>query len=375
MSDRVAPCEGILKELVAIPSVTGSEGLIKDYLVHKFRELGFDTRIQLVDSDRYNVVGVLGEGPIRLMLCTHQDVIPSLDETKWTSPPFAPEVRDGRIYGRGATDAKGSLAAMMDAMARLKHLKLNGAVAIAAVVEEETGRSIGALKLLTEYQPEMAIIGEPTRLRLAIAHKGALRPAITVHGMAAHASSPGMGINAIATMGKLLLVLNSYAYRVSKNKDPLLGRSSSEATMIHGGERINVIPEQCTVCIDRRLVANERIEDAYRDLQAVIRRFSLKHRTRVDVELVSSYPPSSTGESELIVRLTTSVLSGLGMKTEAVGFPAGCDMWAFRARDIPTVVIGPGSIQQAHVVDEYIEIDELHKAADVYERLILKATE
>ncbi|WP_424358303.1 M20 family metallopeptidase [Methanocella sp. MCL-LM] len=375
MSENVAPCEDFLKELVAIPSVTGSEGLIKEHLIDKFSRLGFDTKVQHVDGDRYNVVGSLGEGPIKLMLCTHEDVIPSLDENKWTTPPFEPSARDGRIYGRGATDAKGSLAAMMEAMVRLKGKKFDGSVAIAAVVEEETGRSIGARKLLTEYRPEMAIIGEPTDLRVAVAHKGALRPAITVHGMAAHASSPGRGINAIAAMGKLLVTLNSYAYRVSKNKDPLLGRSSSEATMIRGGERINVIPEQCTVCIDRRLVSNETIDDAYHDLQMVVKRFSRKHRVPAEIELLSSYPPSSTPVSEPIVKMSSSVLSDLSLNPEPNGFPAGCDMWAFRAQNIPTAVIGPGSIQQAHVIDEYIEIAELRKAVDVYERLLLKASE
>jgi acetylornithine deacetylase/succinyl-diaminopimelate desuccinylase family protein len=374
MSDNGAPCEDFLRELVSIPSVTGSEGLIKEYLENKFASLGLEVRLQHVDGDRYNVIGTLGEGPVKLMLCTHQDVIPSLDETKWTTPPFAPDVREGRLYGRGATDAKGSLAAMMEAVARLKGVKLNGSVAIAAVVEEETGRSIGARKLLTEYSPEMTVIGEPTSLRVAIAHKGALRPAITVHGTAAHASSPGRGVNAISVMGKLLVTLNSYAYRISKNRDPLLGRSSSEATMIRGGERINVIPEQCTVCIDRRLVSNETIDDAYHDLEMVVRRFSRRHRARVDVELFSSYPPSSVSEAEPVVKLASSALSGLGLDPQPVGFPAGCDMWAFRAKNIPTVVIGPGSIQQAHVIDEYIELTELHKAADVYEQLLLKAT-
>ena len=363
-----------MRELIAIPSVTGSEGLIRDYLESKFVALGLKTEVQHVDGDRYNVIGILGEGPVRLMLCTHQDVIPSLDENKWMTPPFAPDYRDGRIYGRGATDAKGSLAAMMEAISRLKDRKLgSGAVAIAAVVEEETGRSIGARRLMTEYTAEMAIIGEPTGLRMAIAHKGALRPAITVHGEAAHASNPERGVNAIAAMGKLLITLNSYAYRVSKNKDLLLGRSSSEATMIHGGERINVVPERCTVCIDRRLVLNENVDEAFRDLQQVIRRFSIRNRAKVDIELVSSYPPSSTGEGEPVVKMASAILMDMGLNPVPMGFPAGCDMWAFRARGLPTVVIGPGSIEQAHVVDEYIDVNELRRAADVYERLLLKA--
>lgn len=372
MSDYAATADAILEELIAIPSVTGSEGLMKNYLEQKFRSLGFETEAQHVDRDRYNIVGRTGEGPIRLMLCTHQDVIPPLDDNKWNSPPFSPSLRDGRIYGRGATDAKGSMAAMMAAMARTRG-KIKGSVAIAAVVEEETGKSIGARKLFDIYAPEMAVIGEPTGLRVAIAHKGALRPAFTIHGVAAHASSPRSGTNAITLAGKLVNALESYSYRISRNKDPLLGRPSSEITVINGGERINVIPERCTVCIDRRLVSSETIEGAYDDLKRMVERLARKYRMKIDIDLLSAYPPSRTDESEAIVQLSSAVLREMHIPEAPVGFPAGCDMWAFRARNVPTVVIGPGSIDQAHVTDEYLDLDQLHRAVDLYERLILKA--
>jgi acetylornithine deacetylase/succinyl-diaminopimelate desuccinylase-like protein len=248
-------------------------------------------------------------------------------------------------------------------------------VAVAAVVEEETGKSVGARKLLERFAPEMAVIGEPTGLRVAIAHKGALRPAITIHGLAAHASSPRRGINAIALAGKLVNALESYSYRISRNKDPLLGRPSSEVTVIHGGDRINVIPEQCTVCIDRRLVSSETVEGAFEDLRRLVRRLAKKYRMKIDVDLLAAYPPSKTDQSEAIVQLSRAALKETGLPAEPVGFPAGCDMWAFRARGIPAVVIGPGSIGQAHVIDEYLELDQLRKAVEVYGRLIRLALE
>jgi acetylornithine deacetylase/succinyl-diaminopimelate desuccinylase family protein len=374
MSDYAAAAEAILGELIAIPSVTGSEGLMRGYLERKFRELGFETEEQHVDGDRYNIIGRIGEGPVRLMLCTHQDVIPPLDESKWRSPPFAPDVREGRIYGRGSTDAKGSLAAMMAALAGATGVS-GGSVAVAAVVEEETGKSVGARKLLERYAPEMAVIGEPTGLRVAIAHKGALRPAITIHGLAAHASSPRRGINAIALAGKLVNALESYSYRISRIKDPLLGRPSSEVTVIQGGDRINVIPERCTVCIDRRLVSSETVEGAFEDLRRLVSRLAKKYRMKIDVDLLSAYPPSATDPSEAVVRLSRAALKETGLPAAPVGFPAGCDMWAFRARGIPTVVLGPGSIGQAHVIDEYLELDQLKMAVDVYGRLIRRALE
>jgi acetylornithine deacetylase/succinyl-diaminopimelate desuccinylase-like protein len=263
------------------------------------------------------------------------------------------------------------MAAMMEAMSRVKG-RVKGCVAIAAVVEEETGRSTGARKLLETYAPAAAVIGEPTSLRVAIAHKGAIRPIITVHGEAAHASRPAHGTNAISTAIKLIKAIESYGYRIGQKTDPLLGRSSSEVTMIYGGERINVVPESCTFFIDRRMVSSESIESAYNDLRRLVSRFSKRHGAEVDLDLLSAYPPSSTDAGEAIVRMASEVLGESGIDPEPVGFPAGCDMWAFRAKRIPTVIIGPGSIEQAHVVDEYLDLDQLRKAADIYERLLLK---
>jgi acetylornithine deacetylase/succinyl-diaminopimelate desuccinylase family protein len=371
MSATRISAEGILQDLIAFPSVTGSETPLAAYLERKFGELGLAVEMQAVDSDRYNVIGKVGAGPIGLMLCTHQDVIPALDVTGWETPPFTPSVRHGRIYGRGATDAKGSLAAMMEAMARVKG-RINGCAAIAAVVEEETGRSTGARKLLEAYAPAAAVIGEPTGLRVAIAHKGAIRPIITVYGEAAHASRPAQGTNAITLAIRLIKNIESYGRRVGQNTDRLLGRSSSEVTMIYGGERINVVPESCTFFIDRRLVSGESIESAYDDLRRLVGRFSKRHKAEVDIDLLSAYPPSSTGTDEAIVGLASAALGESGIDPEPAGFPAGCDMWAFRAKRIPTVVLGPGSIEQAHVVDEFIETEQLKKAVDVYERLLLK---
>jgi acetylornithine deacetylase/succinyl-diaminopimelate desuccinylase family protein len=365
------PAEDILQDLIAIPSVTGSETPVAVYLERKFRELGLAVEMQAVDSDRYNVIGKVGTGPIGLMLCTHQDVIPALDVSGWETPPFTPSVRDGRIYGRGATDAKGSMAAMMEAMARVKG-RIKGCAAIAAVVEEETGRSTGARKLLEAYTPAATVIGEPTGLRVAIAHKGAIRPIITVYGEAAHASRPAQGTNAISIAVKLIKTIESYGYRLGKHTDPLLGSSSSEVTMIYGGERINVVPESCTFFIDRRLVSGESIESAYDDLRRLVSRFSRRHHAEVGLDLLSAYPPSATDANEAIVQMSSAVLDASGLDPEPAGFPAGCDMWAFRAKHIPTVVIGPGSIEQAHVVDEYLDLGQLRKAVGVYERLLLK---
>jgi len=373
MSAFSTSAEKFLKDMVAIPSATGHEGLMKDYLANAFGEMGLDVELQHVDSDRYNIIGKLGDGPIKLMLCTHTDVIPALDEALWHTPPFEATLKDGRIYGRGATDAKGPLAAAMEAMLRANKIKRSGgSVALAAVVEEETGRSVGARKLLEVYKPRMGVILEPTGLRVAIVHKGALRPVITVHGRAAH-SSASAGVNAVWIAGKALLDLERYRSRVMNTVDPMLGRASLEVTMIRGGERINVIPEKCLIYVDRRLIRGETVEGAYDELTSVVEKIGAETGTRVDIKLLCSYPWSSVDEKERIVALIKKVLAGHGLPSAPAGFPAGCDMWTFRENKIPTAILGPGYIEQAHCVDEYIECEQLKLAADLYEGIIAAA--
>ncbi len=365
-----APAERFLEDMIAIPSVTGREGLMKGYLMKAFGEMGLDVELQRVDGDRFNVIGRLGGGPIRLMLCTHTDVIPAPDESQWHTPPFKAADRDGRIYGRGAADAKGPLAAAMEAMLRAKNFKKReGAVALAAVIEEETGRSVGARRLLEDYRPDMGIILEPTGMRVAIAHKGALRPVITVHGRAAHSSSTG--VNATWSAGEVLRGLEQYRSRVMGVADPVLGRASLEVTMVRCGERINVMPEKCSIYVDRRLTSGETVERAYAELKGVLEGIGVK--ARVDVELLCSYPPSSVGEEERVVALIKKALEGHGLLPAPVGFPAGCDMWTFRKNNIPTAILGPGHIEQAHCVDEYIEREQLRLAAGIYESIITAA--
>ena len=367
--------EKYLRDIIAIPSVTGHEGLIKDHLARTFEEIGLDVELQHVDRDRYNVIGRLGKGPIKLMLCIHTDVIPPLDETLWHSPPFEATVKDGRIYGRGAVDAKGPLAAAMEALLRIKNsgFHLNDSVAIAAVVEEETGRSLGARKLMEKYSPEMGIIMEPTGLRISTAHKGAIRPVITIHGRSAHSSSPEKGVNAINIAAQVLKELELYRGKVMEAADPMLGRSSLEVTMIQGGERINVVPEKCQIYVDRRLIPGETVEGAFNALDEVIKSVGSRTKADISLKLLCSYPTSRTDENERIVTIVKDALERKGLTSTPMGFPAGCDMHAFVAKGIPTVILGPGGIYQAHTIDEYIEKDDLRLGVEVYEDIIKNA--
>jgi len=375
MTDFKTPAEKYLKDLIDIPSVTGHEGLIKDHLAGAFSDMGLDVSLQHVDTDRYNVIGRLGEGPIRLMLCTHMDVIPELDNSLWHSPPFKATVKDDRIYGRGAVDAKGPLAAAMEAMLRLKRQGFKCSVALAVVVEEETGRSVGARKLMEEYSPEHGIIMEPTGLRVSTAHKGAIRAVITVRGKAAHSSMADTGVNAISIAVEALKDMEIYRGKVMSSTDPMLGRSTLEVTMIQGGERINVIPEKCKVFVDRRLILGETIEGSFGELTAVVRNIARRLGADITVEMLCAYPASSVREDSDIARLVKNALNSKDLPSSTMGFLAGCDMWTFSRKGIPTVIIGPGGIYQAHTIDEFIEKEELRLGADLYEDILKRSIE
>jgi acetylornithine deacetylase/succinyl-diaminopimelate desuccinylase-like protein len=177
-------------------------------------------------------------------------------------------------------------------------------------------------------------------------------------------------VNAINIACDVIKNINEHREKVMMNKDPMLGASSLEVTMIRGGERINVTPEKCEIYLDRRLVSNETIEEAYESLQGAIGPVIKKTGARIDTRLLCAYPATSVDLSENIVRLAQRSLEQSGLPSGPVGFPAGCDMWAFRSKNIPTVVLGCGSIAQAHSVDEYVDTGQLNKLAGVYEALI-----
>ena len=155
-----------------------------------------------------------------------------------------------------------------------------------------------------------------------------------------------------------------------KKKDPLLGSSSLEVTMVRGGERINVTPQRCDIYTDRRLVLDETIEGAYDGLQNAVASVSERTGAKIDVKLLCAYPTTRVDPSQEIVRLTQRALEQNGLSSAPIGFPAGCDMWAFSVKGIPTVVLGCGGVAQAHVIDEYVETAPLNQLVDVYEALI-----
>jgi acetylornithine deacetylase/succinyl-diaminopimelate desuccinylase family protein len=381
-----------LADLVAIPSVNPMghpcegdqyyEHRMTDYLEERFERMGLAWQRQSIAPKRDNIIARLdgrvppAEGGAVLLFEVHQDTVPV---DGMTIEPWNPEIRAGRLYGRGSCDVKGGMAAMLSAVSRLAEERPADmpTIVLACTVNEEhgfTGATAlaqmwapGAAASIVPRRPDAAVIAEPTRLQVVIAHKGTVRWRCHVHGRAAHSSQPHMGDNAIYKMSRVLAALESYAREVSPKfpKHPLCGPSTLSVGTIHGGISVNTVPALCTIEIDRRIVPGENGDEAHRQVVDYVSRypgvdFPVDHEKPF---LLSTTLPD-THNGPLAERLSAAVRQSLG-SCEKIGVPFGTDASVIAAAGVPAVVFGPGSIDQAHTADEWISIDQLRQSADV----------
>jgi len=380
----------LLRDLVAIPSVNPMgrevsgpefyEGRMSDYLVRFFQQLGVPyERIEIVPG-RANVIARYDtpDATTTLLLDAHQDTVPV---EGMTIPPFEPTVQDGRVYGRGSCDVKGGMASMLWAFKRLVEERPAGAANVVMSCtcdEEQTSIGIhdltklwtepsGRSKLLTQ-QPDAAIVAEPTLLHVVVAHRGATRFRIRTRGRACHSSNPSLGTNAIYRMARVLAALEEYATVLPSKiaPHPLCGSATLSVGRIYGGTSVNVVPDDCAIEIDRRVVPGESSSEVIAD----IHRF-LKSQLDFDFEFEPPWIEACTLNNDQNAWLANSLLSQVRQvagKREAIGVFYGTHASRIAAKGVPSVVFGPGSIDQAHTKDEWIAIDELEKAAEIYFR-------
>ncbi|HEU4394086.1 MAG TPA: M20/M25/M40 family metallo-hydrolase [Planctomycetota bacterium] len=344
MIDPVA----LLKDLVAAPSVSGSEGPALDRLEAALRGAGLETR----RSGR-NLWTSIGAGKPTLLLNAHIDTVPPTDA--WTRKPFEPEVDDGRLYGLGSGDDKASIAAMAAAVEALAKEGLPGTIVFAATCDEETGGD--GLETLRRELPaaEAAVIGEPTRLEVATAQRGLIRIEACAEGRAAHAARPHQGENAILKAFEDVQRLREMNF---VKTHPLLGRPTVTVTQVQGGVGRNVVPPSCRFTVDVRttpLYDNDWFVP------------ELRRRIRSPIPVLKArMTPVETRADEKIVLAALSATGG----EAPVGFGGVSDM--FHVRDLPCVVLGPGEPEQSHKADESVPLDQVTRAAEVYRDLARK---
>ncbi|WP_392423904.1 M20 family metallopeptidase [Barrientosiimonas humi] len=342
------------------------------------RERDLDVRTETAEADRDNLLArTTGDaGGPALLLLGHTDVVPVGEG--WTRDPFGGEVDGGRVFGRGTTDMKGGLAAAVEAMAAVQeHARatgrtLTGGVELAATVDEEQG-GVG-IRAWVAQQPAKAYVGcvtaEPTDLQTVIAARGDAYLDIRVHGTAAHSGRPDDGANAIYGAARIVTTLRDWHTELAAAPHPLAGPATWSVGIVEGGTGTSIVPAECRVLADRRLLPGEDAEQVLREVIARVDALGLERDgLRVEIDLPMWMPGFETAPDNAFVTAVESSLGtaggpGLGLG----GWTAACD-GGFVARDlgVPVVVLGPGSVnEQAHRPDESVGVDELTVAARTY---------
>jgi acetylornithine deacetylase len=301
-----------------------------------------------------------------------------------TVDPFAGEIRDGRLYGRGACDTKGTGAAMLWALREYAGATTEKAnnVALVFTIDEEiykTGvRTFVQQHLpMLPWRPSGVIVGEPTELKAVVAHNGVVRWSIAASGRAAHSSDPSKGRSAISAMTKVVQALEERYIPGLVAAHPLTGMAQCSINLIQGGVQINIVPEYCEVQIDRRLVPGEDANDV---LPAVEEVLAALRRADPDLQVVQHTPamidsPLDPSGGEAFAGFVQRVLLEMGLEGELQGVGYGTDASSFGQAGFAAVVLGPGDIAQAHTADEWIDLAELQRGVEVYGTLMRTAVE
>ncbi len=351
------------------PGETGVARRLADVL----RDWGFRVTMQEAAPDRPNVIARVGEarpGAAVLMFNGHLDVV-GVDGM--IHDPFTAESRNGRIYGRGATDMKGGVAAMCAAAWRAARAGLAGEIIVAAVVDEEF-ESIGTRALIGGgVRADAAIVTEPTRLAIAPAHRGFTWVEVAVRGRAAHGSRYDVGVDAIRHAGRLLFELDRLESTDLANRThPLLGHASLHAATIAGGLGWSTYPESCVLRIERRTLPGEQPEGAVREVvEACARVKESVPGFEATVQHVLSRRASDVALDAPIVRALETALGDAGEPACIEGLSAWTDAALLNEAGVPAICFGPGDIAMAHSAEEWVAEDELERSASVLARLAI----
>ncbi len=362
----------LLQALVRIPSVNphGEAGTddvgeqkIAEWLAGWLRAAGAEVELREVLPDRPNVVARWPgdrSGKPRILFAPHTDTV---SVAGMTIDPFGGEVRDGKVWGRGACDTKGSMASMLWALRSMRDElpKLGHEIWFAGLMSEETSQH-GSKALAAEETFSFVIAGEPTGLDVVHTHKGSIFFNLLTRGRSAHASRPDLGDNAIVKMMALLEVMErDFSPEFLTYRDPILGSSTLSIGTIHGGTKTNIIPDQCRASVDLRLVPSHYHPQLVAEMTERLRRIV------PDVEIdAPPAPPLFTDPSHPLI----GKLIECGAKP--VGAPWFCDACFFAERGMPAIALGPGSIDQAHTQDEWIAIHELERGVEFFRAFLAK---
>jgi acetylornithine deacetylase/succinyl-diaminopimelate desuccinylase-like protein len=366
----VTEIEKLACELIALPSVNpaflpqnhpdAGEARVADFLAATAAKAGLDVELQKVLSGRRNVLArLLPSGAIqqRILLAPHTDTVAAFSPEQ-----FTPHLRHGRIYGRGACDTKGSVASMLGALMALARSSSRPAtteIVFAGVIDEENAQAGSRALAASGFKADLAIVGEPTRLRVVTAHKGSLWLRLETHGKAAHGARPHFGRNAVHEMARIVdLLQTDYARQLQRRRHPLLGCATVSVGSIQGGTQPNIVPALCEASVDRRTLPGETESSVRGELQKLFRQHKL--RAVIRDEKPSACHPMETGTELPLVRKFMQA----ARQKAPVGAHYFCDASVLSHAGIPSIVFGPGDIAQAHTAEEWVGLKSLQTAAD-----------
>lgn len=379
----------LLREFVAIPSVNpmGRDDL-PDAIVGEARyaeaaraelaRIGLDAVVVGTGARKSVVAEACVPGAREtLIVASHLDTVP-VDGME--IPPFDPVLADGRVYGRGACDTKAGLATLLAALGPvLAHGTLRRNLIVVGEADEERG-SIGVHDVLAALgarvpSPEtgFVIATEPTGLRVVTHHKGIAISRVEAHGLACHSSDPGAGRNAIVAAARAALALDGLNQQLAARRDPRLGAGSVNVGLVGGGHAPNVVPDAAWVVCDRRLLPGEGAESVRAEIMHVLREAGLEGSVSL-ASLEIGKPALGTDPAHPGVRLCQAALTDLRLDPTLTSVAFATDAGVFaEARGLPGVVLGPGSIAQAHTAREWVAVDQVDAMVDLFRRILERA--
>ena len=368
-----------LSNMIRIPSVntfgelsTGlaAEADMADYFEQALRDLGLEVASHDVTEGRRNVWGVLkgaGNGP-SILLAGHLDTV----GVEGYEAPFEPKIEDGKIFGRGSCDMKAGLAAYLEVIRILQASGgvLGGDVIVAGVVDEEHAMVGSKAFGMNGPKVDFAIVAEPSQLKIAPAHTGQILMTLRTRGVAAHSSMPEKGVNAIYHMASALQALQGYADDLrARTPDDMCGLPSFSVGVIRGGDNACSVPDFCEVDLDRRTIPGEKHSDVLAEIKAVLDAVqALTPDFAYEFETpFLDLPPLATESTSPVMQAMTAACLDVTGQNEIMAFPGSTDAPNFKC---PTVICGPGNLEQCHSLNEYVAIDEIEDAVRIYVKAI-----
>lgn len=372
----------VTKDLVSLESdaMLGHEKAMGEYVFRFLETLGIEAHRQPCAPDRFNVIArIPGHDRGRtLAYSAHLDVVPQGDAARWSSPPYQPQVRDGKLYGRGACDMKGSIACSLCAVEWLTRHGVRPANDVLLMYDVDEENANLGLKTYLEHpqSADFLLVGEPTGLRMAVGHRGVMAFTVTFHGKSVHAGQAEQGRNAIYAAADAMTEIRRLNETLSAQTQAYLGKPSIHVTQIQGGTKVNVIPDTATLRIDRRLIGGENVQSCTQQVRNALQPVCQRTGCDCDVQVTTYCPPGSSDATQPALQRIAALLTRLGLDPTPKAFEASCEAGLLQERlKVPMVILGPGSIAQAHQIDEYIALEQLWDGLTLYIHLFANGVE